>query len=273
MIGSMSTQTSASSRAIPLFPDLAGKVALVTGSSRGIGAETARYLALNRVKVVINGRDLETVETKVAEIRSSGGEALGCQADCTKSEQIEEMRRRIEESFGTVSLLFAFAGGDGNPEPIEQLSEERWDVVVSGNLKSKFLTVKCFLPSMKQHEMGSIVLMCSAAGRAPSQASLAYSSAQAGVAMLARNLAQQVGKFGIRVNAIAPSTVVNDKIRKFMPEEQQRNLAATFAIPRLGEPADIAAGPSFLARTPHRGPRASFSMSRAERSCCKEKKP
>jgi 3-oxoacyl-[acyl-carrier protein] reductase len=219
---------------------------LVTGSSRGIGAETARFLAANQVKVVVNGRQAEAVERLVAEINASGGAAIGCVADCSKPDQLEGMREQIECQFGAVGLLFAFAGGDGNPEPIEQLTEERWDSVMAGNLKSKFFTVKSFLPGMKRQGAGSIVLMCSAAGRTLSQASLAYSSAHAGVAMLTRNLAQQVGKAGVRVNAIAPSTVMNDKIRKFMPEDQQRSLAASYAIPRLGEPADVAAAALFL---------------------------
>jgi NAD(P)-dependent dehydrogenase (short-subunit alcohol dehydrogenase family) len=154
------------------------------------------------------------------------GCAVGCVADCANADQLEGMRQQIERQFGVVNLLFAFAGGDGNPEPIEQLTEERWDAVIAGNLKSKFLTVKSFLPGMKQQGAGSIVLMCSAAGRAPSHASLAYSSAQAGVAMLTRNLAQQVGKSGVRVNAIAPSTIMNDKIRKFMPEDQMASAPA-----------------------------------------------
>jgi len=229
-----------------LFPDLAGKVALVTGSSRGIGAETARWLAANKTKVVVNGRQAEAVESVVAEINSAGGEALGCVADCSRTDQIEAMRQRIERHFGIVSLLFAFAGGDGNPEPIEQLTEERWDALMAGNLKSKFLTVKSFLPGMKEQGAGSIVLMCSTAGRAPSQASLAYSSAQAGVAMLTRNLAQQLGRSGIRVNAIAPSIIVNDRIRKYMPEEQQDKVAASYVVPRLGQPADVAAAALFL---------------------------
>lgn len=231
---------------IPVYPDLAGKIALVTGSSRGIGAETARQLAANGARVVINGRQAEAVGGMVAHISAAGGSAIGCAADCTRADELEGMRRQIEDRLGAVSLLFAFAGGDGNPEPVEQLSEERWNAVMAGNLTSKFLTVRTFLPSMKRQGGGSIVLMCSAAGRVASQASLAYSSAQAGVCMLARNLAQQVGPAGIRVNAIAPSTVMNERIRTHMPEERQRSLAATYAVPRLGEPADIAAAALFL---------------------------
>jgi 3-oxoacyl-[acyl-carrier protein] reductase len=92
----------------PVYPDLAGKVALVTGSSRGIGAETARRLAANKVKVVINGRQAEGVERMVAEINACGGAAVGCVADCSKADQLETMRRQIEAQLGAVSLLFAF---------------------------------------------------------------------------------------------------------------------------------------------------------------------
>jgi len=233
-------------RTVPLFPDLAGKIALVTGSSRGIGAETARYLALNKVKVVVNGRDREALDHVVRGIKSDGGEAIGILADCTKFDEIEEMRKKVEDQFGKVELLVAFAGGDGKPEPIEDLTEQRWDAVVATNLTSKFLTVKSFLPGMKDQGAGSIILMCSSAGRSVSQSSLAYSSSQAGVAMLSKNLAQQLGQFGIRVNAIAPSTIRNEKIQTFMTKHQQEKLAAMYPISRLGEPEDIAAATLFL---------------------------
>ncbi|SRR5260221_8757397 len=98
-------------RIVPIFPDLAGKIALVTGSSRGIGAETARYLAVNKVKVVVNGRDREALNDVVAGIKSDGGEVIGIIADCMKYDEIEEMRRDVEDRFGNVDLLVAFAGG------------------------------------------------------------------------------------------------------------------------------------------------------------------
>jgi 3-oxoacyl-[acyl-carrier protein] reductase len=234
------------STTVPIYPDLAGKIAVVTGSSRGIGAETAHYLALNQVKVVVNGRDQHALDQVVSKIQSLGGEALGVIGDCTKQDQIDAMRQRVEEQYGGVDLLIAFAGGGGPLEPIEELSEERWDSLLRENLTSKFLTVKCFLPGMKRKAAGSIVLMCSSAGRAVSRASLAYSSAQAGVVMLTQNLAQQLGKDGIRVNAIAPSAIRNERMEKFMSKEQKEDLAKTFPIPRLGAPQDIAAATLFL---------------------------
>lgn len=231
---------------IPIFPDLAGKVAVVTGSSRGIGASTANYLAANSVKVVVNGRDPEALTRTVDTIQRSGGQAFGVIADCTQSHQVDEMRRKVEDRFGDVDLLIAFAGGGGPLEPIEDVSEQQWDSLIAVNLTSKFLTVKSFLPRMKRRGSGSIVLMSSSAGRASSQAALGYSCAQAGVVMLTRNLAQQLGPAGIRINAIAPSAIRNQRIERFMNHQQQTDLARQFAIRRIGEPKDVAAATLFL---------------------------
>jgi 3-oxoacyl-[acyl-carrier protein] reductase len=218
-----------------------------------VESETARHLAANGVKVVVNGRHEKALDGIVADIRKSGAEVFGCVADCTKYDEIERLRELAEERFGIVDLLLAFAGGDGNPEPIDQLSEERWDAVVSANLKSKFLTVKSFLPSMRKKRAGSIVLMCSSAGRIATGASLAYSSAQGGVVMLSRSLAQQLGKDGIRVNAIAPATIRNRKIETFMSSEDQGKFAKSFAIPRLGNRPTSPTLPYFYAPNPPPG--------------------
>ncbi len=231
---------------IPTFPDLAGKVAVVTGSSRGIGAETARYLAANRAKLAVNGRDSAALHRVVSEIESDGGEAFAVIADCTGTEQIENMRRQVESRFGDIDLLLPFAGGGGPLQPIEDVSEEQWNSLLSANLTSKFLTIKSFLPGMKRRGAGSIVLMSSSAGRAVSHAALAYSAAQSGVITLARNLAQQLGRYGIRVNAIAPSAIRNERIEQSMSSAEQESLARTYPIQRIGEPRDVAAAALFL---------------------------
>jgi 3-oxoacyl-[acyl-carrier protein] reductase len=126
------------------------------------------------------------------------------------------------------------------------VSEEQWNSLLSSNLTSKFLTIKSFLPGMKRRGGGSIVIMSSSAGRAASQAALAYSTAQAGVVSLARNLAQQLGRYGIRVNAIAPSAIRNERIEQSMSTADQESLARTFPIQRIGEPRDVAAATLFL---------------------------
>jgi 3-oxoacyl-[acyl-carrier protein] reductase len=233
-------------KAMPIYPGLIGKVAVVTGASSGIGAETARYLAANMVTVVVNGRDRDRLNKVAARIEDAGGDALPVAADCTRSDEIEAMRRTVEERFGGIDLLVAFAGEGTRVEPIEELPEEKWNAMLDTNLKSKFLTVKSFLPGMKRRGGGAIVLMSSSAGRVVSEATLAYSCAQAGVTMLTKNLAQQLGRHGIRVNAVAPSAIRNERIEKFMTKEEQEKLAATFPIPRIGEPYDVAAATLFL---------------------------
>jgi len=233
-------------KAMPIYPGLIGKVALVTGGSSGIGAETARYLAANLVTVIVNGRNREKLDKVAAEIESSGGNVLSITADCTKSDELEALRQTVDERFGGVDLLIAFAGQGTRFEPIEELAEEKWNAMLDANLTAKFLTVKSFLPGMKKRRGGAIVLMSSSSGRAVSEATLPYSCAQAGVTMLTRNLAQQLGKDGIRVNAIAPSAIRNERIDKYMPREEQHTLAATFPIARIGEPYDVAAATLFL---------------------------
>lgn len=170
----------------------------------------------------------------------------GVIADCTKAGQIEKMHQAIEERFGGTDLLLAFAGAGGPIEPVENISEQEWNALIAANLTSKFLTVKSFLPGMKRRGAGSIVLMWSSAGRAASRAALAYSSAQAGVSMLARNLAQQLGTGGVRVNAIAPSAIRNERLAQFLNQGELEKLALQFPIPRVGEPGDVAAAALFL---------------------------
>ncbi|MDP3372302.1 MAG: SDR family oxidoreductase [Candidatus Paracaedibacteraceae bacterium] len=257
------------SKSVAIFPDLAGKVALVTGSSRGIGAETARFLAINKVKVVINGKNLEAVQKMVNEINDAGGKAFGIVADCTNPDQIEKMRIEIEEKFGVVELLFVFAGGSSKPKPIEDIDKNRWEEILNLNLTSKFLTIKYFVPSMKRNGRGVIVLMSSSAGRAPSDCAYDYSTAQAAVPMFTKNLAQQLGSDGIRVNAVAPCSIANETFKAHTLSEKKKDLGLVqvmppdlsnqlvinkynevgkrYAISRMGESKDVAAAALFLA--------------------------
>ena len=201
------------------YPDLAGKVVLVTGSSKALGAETARRFAAEGAKVVVNGRDERAIEHVATSIRSAGGECIGVAADVTSAAELITLQGKIRERFGDVEILAAFAGGLGNPVPVLDITEDQWRNTVNADLTSKFLTVKTFLPPMKEKRSGNIILMSSAAGRLVSLASAAYGAAEAGTLMLMRHLARELGSFGVRANAIAPSIVRNEKIDKFMPPE------------------------------------------------------
>src|SRR5262245_26131557 len=192
--------------------DLKDKVALITGSSRGIGAAIARLFAARGAKVAVHGRDVSAIDAVHAEIETLGGIATKVVADITKFDQIEAMRRQVEGVFGPIDILVTSAGGSfTTPGPLEEITEEGWRASVDGNLTATFLTIKSVLPGMKARRTGSIITISSAAGRKPHpQAPIPYSAAKAGIQVLSQDLAAQVGPYGIRVNCIAPETILTE---------------------------------------------------------------
>jgi 3-oxoacyl-[acyl-carrier protein] reductase len=229
------------------YPDLTGKSVVVTGGSRGIGAQTARAFAAQGAKVCAVGRDQDTLAAVVAGITGKGGTAIGAVADVTDSASLDRVRRQAEAQLGPVDVLAAFAGGQGFPVPSADLTEERWRQVIDSDLTSAFLTIQAFLPGMLERGRGSIITMSSAAGRQPSQANLAYGVANAGLVMLTRHLATEIGPRGIRVNCIAPSTIRTEKVQAHMPADVQEKVAATHPLGRMGTTDDVAQTALFLA--------------------------
>src|SRR5215212_8566139 len=166
---------------IPTYPDLSGKVALVTGGSGGIGAATCRALAANGVKVAVHGRDEAKIGGIVDQIHADGCQAIGVVADVTDFAAIERMRLATERAFGAVDILVAFAGGgQGRPAPIAQTSVNDWYATINANLTATFLTLRSFLPGMIERRRGSIITMASLAARIPTPGSAAYAAAKAG---------------------------------------------------------------------------------------------
>lgn len=243
----MNRQTSEATNIIlPVYADLEGKIAVVTGASHGIGAETARLLAANGVKVVVNGRDQSAIDSVVKDIQSNGGEAFGFAADCTDFAALEKMREKAESKFGAVEILVAFAGGLGQPKPTSELDEDGWRKVVDVNLTAKFLTVKAFLPTMVEQQKGAVAIMSSTAARHASLANAAYACAEAGANMLAKHLANEYGKDGIRFNCIMPSAIRSEWLESVMNAEQILELGKTFPLGRIGERIDVAQATAFL---------------------------
>ena len=233
---------------IPTYPDLAGKVAVVTGGSGEIGAATCRLLAANGAKVAVNGRDEARIGAVVDELRSDGGQALGVGAEVRDFAAIERMREQVEQELGPVDVLAAFAASGGPPPgPTAQITEEEWRSAIDGNLTATFLTLKSFLPTMIEHRSGSIVTMASSAGRVLTPAPTAYAAAKAGVVMLSRQVASEVGEHGVRINCLAPDTILTERIRRYMPEDQQKQWAAAFPLGRMGTPEDVGLATLFLA--------------------------
>jgi 3-oxoacyl-[acyl-carrier protein] reductase len=221
----------------------------VTGSSRGIGASIAARFAAEGAAVALHGRDRAALEREAAKLTAAGGRVAAFVADLTRYHEIEALRAAIERQLGPVEILVANAGGNlVPPGPLEEIPEEGWRATIDANLTATFLTLKSFLPGMKERRRGSIITISSAAARRGHPRSpIPYSAAKAGIQILTQHLAAQVGPFGLRVNCIAPETILTEGNRVQIPADLQAQLAATHPIPRLGLPEDIAAAAFFLA--------------------------
>jgi 3-oxoacyl-[acyl-carrier protein] reductase len=230
--------------------ELKNKVALVTGSSRGIGAAIARRFAAAGAKVALHGRDERALTAVRQAIVNAGGQAIQAQADVTKLAELEALRQRVEEAFGPVDVLVANAGGNTvTPHlSLEEIPEDGFRASLDGNLVATFLTLKCFVPSMKARKAGTIITVSSAASRRPTAFSpLAYAAAKAGIELMTQHAALQLGPFNIRVNCIAPETILTEKSDAQIPAAQKAQLVANHPIRRLGTPDDVAEAALYLA--------------------------
>jgi 3-oxoacyl-[acyl-carrier protein] reductase len=228
---------------------LEGRVALVTGSSRGIGEAIAAELARRGAAVAVHGRDQDAISDVARAIQDDGGTAIEVTSDVTSFDDVESMRRTIEARLGPVDILVANAGGSFTPPaPLEEISEQGWRATIDGNLLATFLTVKSFLPGMKQRGRGAIITMASSAGRtADARAPIPYGAAKAAIALMTQDVAAQAGPHGIRVNCIAPETILTERNLDRIPQTQQEAMAGFHPLKRLGTPRDIATAAAFLA--------------------------
>ena len=232
----------------PVYPDLAGKVAVVTGGTKGIGAATCRLLAKQGASVAVNGRDQAAIDRLVDEINGDGGKAIGAPADCLDFAAIERIRQRTEQELGPADVLIAFAGGFSAYKPTEEITEEEWRAVMDANATTTFLAVKSFLPGMIERRRGSIVTMASNAARFLDILTTApYAASKAAIMVFTRHVAKEVGKHGVRANCVAPATVLSDRIRRLMPESRLAEVAALSPLGWMGEPDDVALATLFLA--------------------------
>jgi 3-oxoacyl-[acyl-carrier protein] reductase len=232
-----------------VYPDLAGKVAVVTGGSGAIGAATCRLLAANGARVVVNGRDQAKIDAVVDAIRATGGEAIGVTGDCTDLAAVKRLRQQVEQDLGPAEVLASFVGGGrARPGPVADVPVEDWRSTVDGTLTATFLTLKSFLPGMIERGRGAILTMASSAARLPGLGAPApYVAAKAGVVMLTRQVATEVGRHGVRVNCLAPHTILTEQIQQQAPEEWREKMAAAVPLGRLGTPEDVALAALFLA--------------------------
>lgn len=219
---------------------LKDKVAIVTGSTSGIGIGIARLYAAEGAKVVICGRRKEKGEVVVEQIRSAGGEATYHFLDLTDFATIEKLIDDTAESYGKVDILVNNAANVGLPDGrVDELALEMWDAIFNSDLRGAFYAIKCVLPHMQKNGGGSIVNIGSMASCGGDLGATAYSCAKAGVDMLTSSVALQYGKENIRCNCVRPGLIVTPQNEAVVSEQLRQIFLSNIEVNRYGCPEDI----------------------------------
>ena len=226
--------------------DLSGRVALITGAGRGFGRTIALRFAAAGARVAVHYRESrEGAEAVVAEIRASGGDARAVAGDLARDGEAARVVDETTEAFGRLDLLVNNAGSYPLGGLLE-VSAVRWDEVLAANLKSALLSTQAAARSMAAAEGGAIVNVTSIAAFRPSPDLVHYSVAKAGLEMLTRSAAAELGPKGIRVNAVAPGVIWREGIEAAWPEGVSAYRARA-PLGRIGQPEDVAHACLFLA--------------------------
>ena len=220
--------------------DMKGKVALVTGASRGIGRATAKRLAAKGAAVAVNYFQSESAAIEVVEeIMKAGGRALAIKADVRDEEQVLSMVGEAEKSLGPIDILVSNASIGFPVKPFTQFSWNEFEAKLSGELKSIFFSCQAVLPGMIERKSGNIIAISSTLSRHSSPGFIAHSTAKSGLDAFVRSLAEEVGPFGIRVNVVAPGLTLTDAT-SWLPEQQKAMMADMTPLKRIALPEDIA---------------------------------
>ncbi len=233
---------------------LKGKVAIITGSAMGIGKATALKLAREGAKVVVCDVMAETGQAVVDEITGMGGEAFFVAVDVTSAQSVQALVDAVMARWGRVDILVNNAGitrdallvkiKDG--EVVDQMSDAAFDAVISVNLKGVFLCTRAVAPIMIRQGSGVILNAASVVGLYGNFGQTNYVATKAGVIGMTRVWARELGRKGIRVNAVAPGFILTDMVKK-MPEKVLASMQEKVPLGRLGEPEDIANAYAWLA--------------------------
>lgn len=224
-----------------------GKVVLVTGAARGIGLAVATAFAKEGAVLAVNDVSEENLQGAIAAIRGISPKSTSYRADITKADEVREMVDKVERDHQCVDILVNNAG-IALPTGTLDISEQEWDRVMSVNLKGAFLVSQRVISLMiRKRRKGNVVMMGSLSGKMGGVATgLHYSVSKGGLIVMARQLAREFAKFGINVNAVAPSFADTDMLRDLKLEGKKEELAKMNVIPRLATPDDIANAVLFL---------------------------
>ncbi len=228
--------------------DVSGKVAIITGSSRGIGKAIAHQLASAGAKVVVSSRKSEACDPVVADIRKAGGEAICVPCHVGEKKQVESLVAATVAEWGRVDTLICNAATNPSYGPLAELGDDIFTKVMTVNVQSTIWLASLAAPLMKENGGGSIILMSSITALLGNAVIGAYGMSKAAEAALARNLAVEHGRHNIRVNAIAPGLVKTEFARALWenPKYMEKQLKHT-PLRRIGKPEDIAGIAHFLA--------------------------
>lgn len=222
-----------------------GRVALVTGASRGIGRAIALRLAADGHRVVVNYRERrEAADEVVAQIVGAGGTAVALGADVSKAGDVERLIAQTNEYFGPVQVLVNNAGIE-RANLLARIDEADWDDVLDTNLKSVYLCSRAVIRGMARAHWGRIVSISSAMGRMGYSAYTNYSASKAGIIGFSRSLAQEVGSRSITVNVVAPGLILTELADR-IPAELREEVAKRTPLRRSGTPEEVAAAAAFL---------------------------
>ncbi len=220
--------------------DLTGKVALVTGGSKGLGRIAVETLARAGANVAFCSRHQEEAETVAKEItKQTGQTVLGLKADVSRHSDIKQMVEQTQTALGSVDILITSAGINIRKDAT-LLSESEWDQILDINLKGSFLTAKAVVPGMRKKKWGRIIFLGSALSHIAIPGRTAYASSKAGILGLTRALALENADYGICVNAICPGAFKTPMNRPVL-EDKNKSRAITRMIPinRWGDPAEL----------------------------------
>ena len=220
---------------------LKGKVAIVTGSTSGIGVGIAKAFAAEGAKVVICGRREAKGQAVVDSIVAAGGEATYHFMDITKVESIDELLKDTAEKYGKIDILVNNAANvalkDGR---VDELTLDMWDAIFQSDVRGTFYATRQVIPYMKENKGGSIINIGSMASCGGDLGSTAYACAKAGVDMLTKSTALQYGKAGIRCNCVRPGLIVTPENEAHVPQVLKDIFLNNIMVGRYGAPQDIA---------------------------------
>ncbi|MGG2084946.1 3-oxoacyl-[acyl-carrier-protein] reductase [Lysinibacillus pakistanensis] len=225
---------------------LEGKVAVVTGASRGIGRAIALKLADEGAKVVVNYSGSQAkAEEVVARIQENGGEAIAVQASVSQTEEVTALIDTAVKTFGSLDILVNNAGITRD-NLLMRMKEDEWDDVLNTNLKGVFLCTKAVTRQMMKQRAGRIINISSIVGVAGNAGQANYVAAKAGVIGLTKTTAKELASRNILVNAIAPGFIETEMTDQ-LPEELKQGMLTQIPLAKLGQPEDIAKAVAFLA--------------------------